>query len=885
MPPKKPVTKRKTRAAKRPPAVAPVPAKPAPGAPARSPARAIVPVVGIGASAGGLEALEQFLKQVPAASGLAFVIVQHLDPTHRCIMPELLQRITPMKVTQVTDRTRIRPDCVYVIPPNRDLSLLHGFLHLFEPAGQHGLRLPIDFFFRSLAADLRQRSIGVILSGMGSDGTQGLKAIKEQAGLVLVQEPRSARFADMPRSAVDSGVADIVAPAEELPGRLVKYLRYAPRVAQTQATEAARAEGEVEKVLLLIRHQTSHDFSQYKRSTILRRIERRMSLHQITTIGRYITFLRNNPQETELLFKELLIGVTTFFRDEAAWDQLRDKVLPELLARRSPGRPLRAWVPGCATGEEAYSLAMAFREAADRAKPRRNPELQIFATDLNRDAIERARAGFYPAGIAATVSPERLERFFQPEDHGFRVRKQIREMVIFAPQNVIMDPPFTRLDILCCRNLLIYLDPALQKKLLPLFHFCLNAGGVLLLGSAEGISGYTDLFKALPGKTRLFRRLETAPDARAVRFPSSFSSDFSSARPKEEPAARSPSPSLQAQAEQWLLQHHVPTAVLVNPQGDILFISGRIGRYLEPAAGKANWNIFVMAHESLRYELTSALRKAAQSKAAVVVAGLSVGHKRTAHRVDLIVRMLEEPEALRGQTMVIFREGPPIPAGKSRPSRALSRVKVVRNLERALQQARMSEQSIREQMQSSEEELRSMNEELQSTNEELQSGNEELTTSKEEMQSLNEELQTVNAELQAKVDELSATSSDMRNLLNSTEIATVFLDNALHVRRFTEQASKIIHLIPGDVGRPLTDLASTLLYPEMAEDARIVLASLLAVNKQVTSRDGHPYAVRLMPYRTMDNRIDGVVITFTDMTPHAPSGGAAAAPATIPAMP
>lgn len=466
------------------------------------------PVVGLGASAGGLEALEQFLKNVPAKSGLAFVIVQHLDPTHKGIMPELLQRSTAMKVFQVKDRTKVRQDCVYVIPPNKDMSLLHGVLHLLEPSAPRGLRLPIDFFLRSLAEDQREHGIGVILSGMGTDGTLGLKAIKEQAGVVLVQEPSSSKFDGMPCSAIDAGLADIVALAEELPGKLIEYLRHTPLLTRSEALAEGGAQSQLEKVVILLRNQTGHDFSLYKRNTLYRRIERRMGLHQIPKIGTYVRYLRENPQEVELLFKELLIGVTNFFRDPEAWEQLRDEALPPLLTGRAVGHALRAWVPGCSTGEEAYSLAIVFKEALKRVKARENFQLQIFATDLDRDAVDRARQGLFPANITADVSPERLNQFFIKEERGYRVAKEIREMIIFAPQNLIMDPPFTKLDLLSCRNLLIYLAAELQKKLLPLFHYSLNPAGVLFLGSAESIGGYTRLFAPFGGRSRLFRRRE-----------------------------------------------------------------------------------------------------------------------------------------------------------------------------------------------------------------------------------------------------------------------------------------------------------------------------------------------------------------------------------------
>ena len=475
------------------------------------------PIVGIGASAGGLEALEHFLGHVPAGSGMAFVIVQHLDPTHKGIMPELLQRATGMKVIQVKDRTRVQPDCVYVIPPNKDMSILHGVLHLLEPAAPRGLRLPIDFFLRSLAQDQQERSIGVILSGMGSDGTLGLRAIKEKAGVVLVQEPATAKFDGMPRSAIDAGLADIVAPVDELPGKIIAYLQRTPLLARPELALEDKTQSALEKAVILLRAHTGHDFSLYKRNTLYRRIERRMGIHQIDKIAAYVRYLQENSQELDLLFKELLIGVTSFFRDPAAWEQLREQALPALLASRPAGHALRAWVPGCSTGEEAYSLAIVFKEALEQVKPKGNFTLQVFATDLDRDAIDKARQGVFPDNIAADVSPERLSRFFSKEEHGYRVRKEIREMVIFAPQNLIMDPPFTKLDILSCRNLLIYLAPEMQKKLIPLFHYSLNPGGILFLGSAETIGGFTDLFAPLSGKSRIFRRTRVRPAAGAGR--------------------------------------------------------------------------------------------------------------------------------------------------------------------------------------------------------------------------------------------------------------------------------------------------------------------------------------------------------------------------------
>jgi len=835
------------------------------------------PIVGIGASAGGLEALEQFLKHVPERCDLTFVVVQHLDPTHEDIMVELLQRTTTMPVLRVKDRLRVKPGCVYVIPPNRDMSLLHGVLHLLEPVAPRGQRLPIDFFFCSLAEDLQERSVGIILSGMGRDGTLGLRAIKEQAGVALVQEPASAKFDGMPCSAIASGVADIVAPPEELPIRLLAFLKHKPLAAQAGLILEAKAQSALEKVSLLLRSHTGHDFSHYKKSTVYRRVERRMGLHQIDRIAGYVRYLQENRQEVDLLFKELLIGVTSFFRDPGAWEQLKTQGFSSLLARPGCGRTLRAWVPGCSSGEEAYSLAIVFKEAVEQLRPPSPCLLQVFATDLDRDAIDRARRGVFPANIVADVAPERLARFFTKEEDGYRVGKEIREMVIFAPQNVITDPPFTKLDLITCRNLLIYLEPELQRKVVSLFHFSLNPGGLLFLGSAESVGGYKSLFTPFGAKHKLFRRKEAPESAEPFELPSSpFSMN---PIPTPEPAAAKAPVSLQALAEQALLQQHCPPAVLVNDEGDILFIHGRTGRYLEPTAGKANWNLFAMVREGLRYELVGAFRKVVRRGGDILLRNCRVGINGGTQVVEVGVHRLEEPAALRGMVLVVFTEviAPKKPTKPGRTAAAGQSSANVAGLEQDLQKAREELQSAREEMQTSQEELRSINEELQSTNEELQSTNEELTTSKEEMQSLNEELQTVNAELQARVTELSRANNDMKNLLNSTEIATVFLDNGLNVRRFTTAAARIIKLIPGDVGRPVTDLASTLLYPDLAADAQLVLQTLVFTEKQVATRGGEWFAVRIMPYRTVDNVIDGVVITFLNITVHRKSAPVAEA--------
>jgi two-component system CheB/CheR fusion protein len=579
--------------------------------------------------------------------------------------------------------------------------------------------------------------------------------------------------------------------------------------------------------------------------------------------------LQENPQETELLFKELLIGVTSFFRDPEAWETLKTKGIPSLLSGRPSGGILRAWVAGCSTGEEAYSLAMIFKETIEAIQPAGNFKIQIFATDLDKDAIEKARLGIYPSNITADVSPERLQRFFEKDDRGFRISREIRETIVFAPHNVIMDPPFTKLDILVCRNLLIYMEQELQKKLLPLFHYSLNLGGILFLGSAETIGSSNHLFESFDNKTRLFRQSPQERRSRPLDFPAAFSR----ATPifSDTTVTHTTNPSelnLQELTDQILLHHYAPAAVLTNANGDIIYINGRTGKYLEPAAGKANWNIFTMAREGLRFELNTLFGNAVLKKTPLFKKGVIIGSEGEKEVVNLRVEQLEKPDSLRGLVLIVFEEvkkNPMVELTKNDLAVDTSHKNFL-SLEQDLKEAKDEILTVREEMQTSQEELKSTNEEMQSANEELQSTNEELTTSKEEMQSLNEELQTVNQELQSKVSDLSQANNDMKNLLNSTDIATLFLDDSLNIRRFTTRTSTIIKLITTDIGRPITDIVTDLNYPTLADDAREVLHSLFYSEKQVSASDGRWFTVRIMPYRTQENRIDGLVLTFTDIT-------------------
>jgi len=824
------------------------------------PANGAVPVVGIGASAGGLDPICEFLVGVPPASGFAYAIVQHLDPLHKAMLPELLQRVTRMPVHEAEDGMAVEADHVYVIPPNRDLSFDGGNFAVLPASGVRGHRFPIDSFFKALAMRCREQAVAIVFSGMGADGTAGLAAVREAGGLTMAQLPSSARFDPMPVSAIGADVVDIVALPGEMAAHLGEWWSNHDGVAPMQADTQRDA---LQQLFQLLLKQTGANFSDYKLSTVLRRIDRRMKLRQCGTLADYVAFLRENPPEIDLLFKELLIGVTNFFRDPKVWDYLMTTALPQLLEAHPEGAAFKAWVPACSTGEEAYSLAIAFNEVLEKQRPAAQYTLQIFATDLDDDAIHRARQGVFGAGIAADVSAGQLQRYFMPaEKGGYRIRKDVRNAIIFARQNVISDPPFTKLDILCCRNLLIYFTAKLQEQLIPLFHYALKTGGLLMLGSADTPGHFNELFVPMAGAGRIYRRLDASIHRVANYFPTRVSTV--SVPQASEPHHPSMNGNLQTQVEQLLLKKHAPAAVLLNAHGDILYIHGRTGAYLEPAAGKANWNIHAMAREGLRHELADLLKRAAQSEGMIAMRGLiqrdSVG--KPSEALDLTAEALPESGPLAGTLMVTFATLP-LPPEKRR---SRSNNPQVLELEQQLAQARLEIQAVRDEMQASREELKSANEELQSTNEELQSTNEELTTSKEEMQSLNEELYTVNAELQSKVDDLSLVNGDMKNLLNSTDVATIFLDSALRIRRFTDRTTQIFKLIPGDVHRPLSDIVNDLEYPGLQDDAQEVLRTLVFCERQIPTRSGGWYTVRIMPYRTVENVIDGVVVTFINIT-------------------
>lgn len=785
--------------------------------------------------------------------------MQHLSPSDEGRLVALLQRITPMPVREITDQIAVEPDHVYVIPPDRDLSIESGVLRIASSDIRRGLRLPIDHFLRSLAGDRGASAIAVILSGMGSDGTLGLAAVKESGGAVFVQDPATAAFDAMPRSAIDSQLADVVAPAAELPARIAAFLRSRTGPRDPQSIPA---------VLDILKRRTGHDFSLYKRRTLERRIDRRIGILDLDGVADYVDFLALNPQEADLLFKELLIGVTSFFRDPGVWEQLVHHIWPQILGRAPEGTGLRAWAAGCSTGEEAYSLAMSFIEARDQIPSAASVSLQVFATDLDASAIEQARSGNYSPNIAVDVSEQRLTRFFVREGDGYRISPMIREMVIFAPHNVTMDPPFTRLDVVTCRNLLIYLEPVLQQKVLSLFHYALRPDGVLVLGAAETVGAASESFRPIPGADYCYQRTPASP----ISGFGDFAVTFGRQRPASINTSDSPSTplSLQGLTEALLLRHHAPIAVLTTRTGDIVYFSGETDRFLAPPAGRANLNVFAMARAGLEAPLEEAFRSALRERRAARRSAISFIGPSGSETTDLVVEPVADSDALDGLILVVF-------AADSRSRQSISgddaptpvpadSAEETMSLRDEIERLRSILKVTRDAMQASHEQNQAANEELQSTNEELQSTNEELMTSKEEMQSMNEELQTVNQELEARVDELVNASNDMSNLLNSTSIATLFLDSSLCIRRFTPQVTSIFNLIPRDIGRPITDLATVLDYRSLVDDAREVLRTLIPISRSVSSVDGRWFDVRVMPYRTHDDRIDGVVLTYMDCT-------------------
>jgi chemotaxis methyl-accepting protein methylase/signal transduction histidine kinase len=817
------------------------------------------PIVGIGASAGGLDAFKKFFSAMPAESGMAFVLIQHLDPTRESLTAELVGASTRMRVMQVEDGMRVEANRVYVIPPNTYLSIHDSTLRLSAPTAPRSLRMAVDFFLLSLAEDQQENAIGVVLSGTGTDGTLGLKDIKARGGMTMVQDPQTVQHDGMPRSAIASGSADYVLPAEQMADALLAYVQHAAVAATNMAVLPDKAPDWLAAAVAVLHASTKFDFRVYKKGTLRRRIQRRMSLRHLRELPVYVEILRNDPTEVTALFKDLLINVTSFFREPAAWQVLQEQVIRRLVATKEANVPLRVWIPACATGEEAYSIAMVLIEELEAAG--KACRLQIFASDVDAEALEAARAGTYPEGIAAHVSPQRLSRFFIKSEHSYQVNKDLRDTVVFAQQSLVSDPPFSRLDVISCRNLFIYLEQAVQEQLIPLLHFALLEGGYLFLGSAESIGPQEDLFEAVSKKWRIYRRIGPTRHDR-LHFPvtvAPVSAAVHGRTPKPPNPAR-----LAALAQTLLLQRYAPACVIVNRAGEILYFHGRTDDYLMQPAGVPTQDLLVQARNGLRTKLRSALQDAIRGTQRVVIPGIQMRRGSAFPRVTITVEPLTAATAEgEGLWLVSLEDEPEITTAAPPADRSTAvDATLVQQLEYDLK-------ITKEDLQQTIEDLRASNEELMSVNEEFQSSNEELETSKEELQSLNEELTTANVQLEDKIGELEATNNDLDNLLTSTNIATVFLDTQLRIRRFTPAATRLFSLIPSDIGRPIVDIAQKFVDPDLLLDAAAVLQQPIAPKTEVQAHDGGWYVRQVLPYRTRDNRTEGVVMTFSDVAAEA----------------
>lgn len=826
----------------------------------KAPADGFFPIIGVGASAGGIGALQKFFPEVPADSGFAYVVIQHLDAEHESVLASIIQRCTSIEVQTAAEGIEIEPDKIYVIPPGVSVTVEDHRFRVARMAATRARRTPIDDFFTSLAQDRSENAAGVILSGTGSDGTIGLRAIKERGGLTLAQE--SAEYDGMMRSAVQSGLVDMVLPAEEMAGKLVSYFRHSSRSDSERDRHKRDVAEQLSRIAALLRMRTGHDFSGYKDNTILRRIQRRMQVLQIDDPAAFYERLRAEPQQVDLLFQDLLIGVTSFFRDPHAFDVLERLVVPKLFEGRKPDETIRVWVPGCATGEEAYSVAMLLRENAPRGAA--SPNLQIFATDIDERALEVARAGRYPATIATDVTPKRLKEFFSREDGTYRVASELREVCLFSSHNLLRDPPFSKLDLIACRNLLIYMGPELQEKIIPIFHYALRNNGYLFLGSSENVTRHVRLFSTIDKPSRLFQKRAGVTAQRLPEFPLA-----AAARQPPHVRQRATSGTLQESAERLLLDRYSPAYVVINAAGELIHSSGGTGKYLELAAGAPDSNVFSMARRGLRMDLRAALHKAVSTGQVAIQNKITVGTNGGRQTISLAVQPLPTESGADPLFMLVFRDvGGIKPEPESEPVHTDDVESAnVSQLEKELRETKERLQITTEELESSNEELKSSNEELSSINEELQSSNEELETSKEELQSINEELQTVNAELNIRVDELSRANNDMANLLESTQIATVFLDRDLCIKSFTPTARDLFRLVESDVGRPLAHVRPRFAADGLQADIEQVLRRLGTIERQIEGAEGsRRYIMRVLPYRTVDNVIAGVVVTFVDVT-------------------
>jgi two-component system CheB/CheR fusion protein len=824
-------------------------------------------IVGIGTSAGGLEALSAFLDHTPPDTGMAFVIVQHLDPNHKSMLSELIGNHTAMCVTEASDGLVVVPNAVYTIPPNKTLKIFHKTLELSTPLEDQGKRKPIDTFFKSLAIDQKSRAIGIVLSGTGSDGTDGLKDIVTEGGLCIVQDPITAQFRGMPEHAIEASVADYILPPDKISKKLVEYTSKRTNNLVFLTTNLdTLTENQLKKICLIIRDQTGYDFLNYKSNTVVRRINKRIAMQQIESYEEYIDLLEKNPDEVVKLYKEFLIGVTSFFRDNEVFKSLENNVIPYLLEKCTDKQGIRVWVCGCSTGEEAYSIAMLFKEALYKFK--KHLKVVIFASDIDEDAIEFGRNGTYSDNIRANVSHERIARFFQKKDNKYQIKKEIREMVVFAHHNVIKDPPFSKIDLITCRNLLIYLDSELQKKIIPTFHFRLNDGGILILGTSESIGEYVDLFSVFEDHQKIFKKNNVAfrkenlfyqlpPIERQAVFTES-SQNFAGKKKTATPNV----------SEKILLEQYAPPSVIIDKNNDAIYFSGNTGQFLEPPNGFPRFNILDMAKKGLRSFLENSLKKARKNNIETRISGVDIMVNDQFYCINLIVKPLTNKEYELGTLMVIFE---PVHKSDSKEStkttsNASQSKRTNLDVERELKITREYLQTAINELETSNEERLSAFEEHQLSNEELQSTVEELETSREELQSVNEEMITVNNELTNKIEQLSQANNDLNNLLRSIEVVTLYLDPNLKIKRFTGAASEIFNLIPSDIDRPITQLSSNLVYYTLADDVNYALKTLSVKSMEVVSTDGKWYNMRIIPYRTAENIIEGVLVTLVDIS-------------------
>ncbi len=822
-------------------------------------------IVGIGASAGGLEAFKTFFSELPDAPGMAFVIVQHLDPTHKSLMVDLLKKYTKIQISEVKDHTEVLKDHVYIIPPNKDMAIFNGILHLLEPSLPRGFRKPIDFFQRSLANDQGVRAVGIILSGTGTEGTMGLKDIKGHGGLTIVQDPENAQYDGMPRSAINAGVQDFILPIKEIPKLLIKYSENRNLKPLEKPVEIIKTKDQLEKIFILIRNETGCNFGDYKDSTVIRRVEKRMAINQIAKLEDYIKYLQKNTEETIKLFNELLIGVTSFFRDKEPFEILKKEIIPEIIEKKSGGDTIRIWIPGCSTGEEAYSTAIIFDEVI--SKQNKNIKLQIFASDIDEKAIAIARLGVYPETIVTDVGKDRLHSYFHVEGQSYRIKKEIRDQIVFAEHNLMKDPPFSKLDMISCRNLLIYLNIEAQKKVFSIFHYALINEGVLFLGSSESLGEYADAFEVIDRKNKFFKR-KNLPSDKMPQLGFNFQDQLPTIKTASVPILKKvQQDNLAIITERLLLSNYAPACAIIDNKGDAVYFSGNTGKYLQPSPGEASLNIVDMARDGLKTKLRNIILKARKSQKIEVSANIKVKTDGYYQTIKLTSRPLSQSLNDNGYLMIIFEDIDTITENSANYKKEeIENVSEVNALQQELDTTKEFLRSTIEQLEVANEELKSSNEELQSSNEELQSTNEELETSKEELQSVNEEIVTVNTELQGKIDELAQSYDDMNNLLASIEIGTIFLDDKLTIKRFTPSMSKIINLIQNDIGRPVEHLSSNLDYDTLVADVKNVLEKLTPFTTSVKSHDGVWYQMQIMPYRTAQNVIEGVVITFVDIT-------------------